>query len=102
VESTFFRQAPQRSGDRTLRRFFRRFSGKEKRFSVAAGVSRDFGGYLRRLNYDVKSSTQLPDAIASELLQPAAIELAVTARVDAHDNYSAVVYLNKNSAQFGP
>lgn len=53
VESSFFAKPVVRMGRKTLEKFLKTFDGRNRRYLVHVGVTRDLGIYLRRLGYSV-------------------------------------------------
>lgn len=51
VDRTFFEKVVIRMGRGTLGRFLRHFDGKDRRYTVHIGVTRDLGKYLKGLGY---------------------------------------------------
>ncbi|MGO7776099.1 hypothetical protein ACC741_25880 [Rhizobium johnstonii] len=52
VEETFFEKTVVRMGRKTLEKFLTKFDGKNRRYTVHVGVTRDLGNYLRGLDYN--------------------------------------------------
>ncbi|TIO48115.1 MAG: hypothetical protein E5X80_29200 [Mesorhizobium sp.] len=52
VEETFFDKTVVRMGRKTLEKFLRKFDGKNRRYTVHVGVTRDLGNYLRGLDFN--------------------------------------------------
>lgn len=52
VEETFFDKTVVRMGRKTIEKFLSKFDGKNRRYTVHVGVTRDLGNYLRGLNFN--------------------------------------------------
>ncbi|RWM02308.1 hypothetical protein [Mesorhizobium sp.] len=52
VEETFFDKTVVRMGRKTLEKFLRKFDGKNRRYTVHVGVTRDLGNHLRGLDFN--------------------------------------------------
>lgn len=52
VDETFFEKSVVRMGRKTLEKFLSKFDGKDRRYTVHVGVTRDLGNYLRGLDYN--------------------------------------------------
>lgn len=52
VEDTFFARPVVRMGRKTLEKFLKTFDGKNRRYLVQVGVTRDLGNYLRGLGFN--------------------------------------------------
>ncbi len=52
VEDTFFERPVVRMGRKTLEKFLKTFDGKNHRYVVQVGVTRDLGNYLRGLGFN--------------------------------------------------
>jgi hypothetical protein len=93
VEGYFFSEDVVRAGSRTLQGFFRRLDCVDKRFSVCAAVSADFGRYLTRLpDARVMPLAELPPHAASAFSNLPNHErswLYLERQVQAKDDHSA-------------
>ncbi|QGA38185.1 hypothetical protein GAS19_11540 [Burkholderia glumae] len=67
VDEFFLKNPIQRIGKLTLARFFRKFDGKRKKFTVHAAVAHDIGVYLRGLGFHVRSIPTLTNEQAASL-----------------------------------
>ncbi len=67
INSVFFAADLQRVGAPTLRRFFRMFDGRRKRFIVYTGISADFGRFLRDLGFEIENHSRI-GTIASSVV----------------------------------
>ncbi|MET3577939.1 hypothetical protein ABID19_000956 [Mesorhizobium robiniae] len=52
VDETFFEKTVVRMGRKTLEKFLSKFDGKNRRYIVRVGVTRDLGNYLRGLDFN--------------------------------------------------
>ncbi|MGX9181470.1 hypothetical protein [Mesorhizobium sp. BHbdii] len=52
VDETFFEKTVVRMGRKTLEKFLSKFDGKNRRYIVHVGVTRDLGNYLRGLDFN--------------------------------------------------
>jgi hypothetical protein len=94
VMRTFFQAPIRRVGARTLRRFFKLFNGKPKKYAVYAGVSQEFGVYLKKLFFEVKGHGEVPTAVSNALHlgndDAANLPFIAIRKIDAYDDYGAI------------
>ena len=94
VEKVFFSRPIVRVGAATLRRFFRRFTGREKRFVVYAGLTDEFARFLQRLGFTMHDRSRLPAEVSTTIdANSNADRLGLVLRysLDAFDDYGALL-----------
>jgi hypothetical protein len=52
VDEAFFEKSVTRMGRKTLEKFLSKFDGRNRRYTVHVGITRDLGNYLRGLDYN--------------------------------------------------